>query len=90
MRAEQQNRDQLSLDKLEVPSPFTEFFDKQLRENNITLSTIRPEYIGRVVTLPFYHRDPFDGLMIAQSLTDSLPIIDKDKVFDSYGIKRFW
>jgi PIN domain nuclease of toxin-antitoxin system len=47
-------------------------------------------HIELVTTLPFHHRDPFDRLIIAQSLTDQIPIIGKDNVFDAYGVQRLW
>ena len=80
----------VSLGKLEVPSPFADFIDKQLQENSITLLQINTAHAGIVVTLPFHHRDPFDRLIIAQSKSEDLPIIGKDKIFDDYGIKRHW
>lgn len=80
----------VSLDKLEVPSPFTVFIDEQLHENSIVLLEIKTQHTGLVATLPFYHRDPFDRLIIAQSLYEKLPIIGKDAIFDTYGITRHW
>ena len=80
----------VSLGKLKVPTPLTEFLAKQLQENEITLSPIKIEFVGKVASLPFHHRDPFDRLIIAQSLTENLPIIGKDEVFDAYGINRYW
>ena len=80
----------VSLGKLEVPSPFTSFVAEQLRENNIMPLEIKTEHLGLVVTLPFHHRDPFDRLIVAQSLNEKLPIIGKDEVFDAYGVKRHW
>src|SRR5260221_5290389 len=68
----------VSLGKLEVPSPFTKFMNEQLRENNIALSAIKIEYASIVATLPFHHRDPYDRLIIAQALTDDLPVIGND------------
>jgi len=43
-----------------------------------------------VSTLPFHHRDPFDRLIIAQSLIEDLPIVSIDTQFDEYGVKRIW
>lgn len=80
----------VSLGKLEVGSPFIEFMTTQLSENNITLLEIKAEHTGLVSTLPFHHRDPFDRMIIAQSLTENMPIIGKDEIFDSYGIQRLW
>jgi PIN domain nuclease of toxin-antitoxin system len=80
----------VSLGRLEVPSPFTEFMVEQLRENNITLLEVKVAHTGVVATLPFYHRDPFDRLIIAQSLNEKWPIIGKDEIFDAYGVRRHW
>lgn len=80
----------VSLGKLEVPASFSEFILEQLRENNIALLEIKVEHTGVVATLPFHHRDPFDRLIIAQSLSEKLPVIGKDVVFDTYGIQRLW
>ena len=80
----------VSLGKLKVPLPFTDFIKEQLRENSIVLLEIKPEHTGIVATLPFHHRDPFDRLIIAQSLHEKLPVIGKDEIFDVYGVKRHW
>jgi PIN domain nuclease of toxin-antitoxin system len=80
----------VSLGKLVVPLPFAEFMLEQMRENNVTLYRIEMVHIGLIATLPFHHRDPFDRLIIAQSLTTQMPIIGKDDVFDAYGVQRLW
>ena len=43
-----------------------------------------------VALLPFHHRDPFDRMLAAQSLIDSLPLISADPIFDAYGTTRLW
>ena len=40
--------------------------------------------------LPRVHSDPFDRLLIAQSLVDDIPIVSVDEAFDSYGVTRIW
>jgi len=80
----------VSLDKLEVPAPFTEFVLQQLYANNIALLDIKVEHLGVVATLPFHHRDPFDRLIIAQALSENFPIIGRDAIFDAYGAERHW
>lgn len=80
----------VSLEKLEMSSPFTDFIDEQLDENTIVLLNIKTTHTGIVITLPFHHRDPFDRLIIAQSKVEDIPIIGKDAIFDDYGIKRLW
>lgn len=36
------------------------------------------------------HRDPFDRMLVAQSLTRHLPIISGDAALDQYGVTRHW
>ena len=47
-------------------------------------------HLAIVSTLPFHHRDPFDRLLAAQSITERLPIVSIDDKFDLYGVKRLW
>lgn len=37
--------------------------------------------------LPFHHRDPFDRMIIAQSITNNFPIITDDLKFEKYDCK---
>jgi PIN domain nuclease of toxin-antitoxin system len=54
------------------------------------LLPIRYEHILQLESLPHHHSDPFDRLLIAQALTESLPILSGDRAFASYGIKLVW
>ena len=40
--------------------------------------------------LPLYHKDPFDRMLIAQALAESLTLISNERLFDSYGVARLW
>ena len=42
------------------------------------------------VLLDTHHKDPFDRLLIAQSLADNLPLVSADDRLDAYGIQRIW
>jgi PIN domain nuclease of toxin-antitoxin system len=56
----------------------------------MTLLPIRYEHILQLESLPHHHSDPFDRLLIAQALTESLPILTGDRAFANYGIKLVW
>ncbi|MBK9234218.1 MAG: type II toxin-antitoxin system VapC family toxin [Anaerolineae bacterium] len=58
--------------------------------DNFTLLSISMSHTARVVDLPFHHRDPFDRLIIAQSLVEGTPVASSDEMFDRYGVKRVW
>jgi PIN domain nuclease of toxin-antitoxin system len=36
------------------------------------------------------HRDPFDRLLIAQALTERIPVVTRDPAFAAYGIPVLW
>ncbi len=80
----------LSLGKLAIQGPFTPFISEQLRHNGISLLGITLAHTAHVTTLPFYDRDPFDRLLVAQAHSEHLPIISADKMFDAYGVTRLW
>ena len=37
--------------------------------------------------MPFHHRDPFDRMLIAQSLANKYPIVTEDPKFQSYDCR---
>jgi PIN domain nuclease of toxin-antitoxin system len=37
--------------------------------------------------LPFHHKDPFDRLLIAQSVEEQLTIVTADSQFSAYSLK---
>jgi PIN domain nuclease of toxin-antitoxin system len=54
------------------------------------LLEIKIDRINVVATLPLHHRDPFDRLLIAQSIVEQIPILSADSAFDAYPINRLW
>ena len=44
----------------------------------------------RAGLLPGPHKDPFDRMLIAQALTENIPIVSNDQALDGYGATRLW
>ena len=80
----------ISIGKLEVSGTFAEVFPPQIESNAIRVLPIEPEHLDIVSRLPFHHRDPFDRLILAQSIAEDLPILSRDPEFDSYAVERIW
>lgn len=80
----------ISLGKYTLPAPFAAFWGEQLQINDFSLLPISVSHAARVVDLPFHHRDPFDRLIIAQSLEEGIPVVSSDDTFDHYGVERVW
>ncbi len=79
-----------SLGKLSLPKPFEEVFPYELIKNDIEILPIDIHHIYQLNYLKFYHRDPFDRLMIAQAMVENLPIISKDAFFSNYDVQCLW
>lgn len=79
-----------SLNKLELSQPFEVLISRELADNEFTLLPITVEHLIQLGKLPFHHRDPFDRLLIAQSLCEQLPIVSKDSQFDHYALEVIW
>ncbi len=80
----------MSLGKLTMDDNFEQLIPQQLIENDMQLLPIEVPHLYQLVQLPFHHRDPFDRLLIAQSIVESLPFISRDSIFDSYPVQRLW
>jgi PIN domain nuclease of toxin-antitoxin system len=80
----------VSLGKLELADTFDAIIPRQIMINGFTVLDILIEHVSIVVNLPFHHKDPFDRLLIAQSLSEGFPIVSADGVFDDYSVRRLW
>jgi PIN domain nuclease of toxin-antitoxin system len=79
-----------SLNKLELVEAFDVLIPRELADNEFTQLPVTLNHIVQLGRLPFHHRDPFDRLLIAQSLYENVPLVSKDSAFDRYGIERVW
>lgn len=80
----------VSLGKYQIPGSFQVWMEQQIVANAFQILPITVAHAAMVATLPFHHRDPFDRLLIAQSLTEQIAIVSADRVFDSYFVLREW
>lgn len=79
-----------SLTKLQIPKPVEIFIPEQLQLNDFHLLPIKISHLGVVANFPFHHRDPFDRLLAAQSISENFSIISIDRKLDAYGVSRIW
>ena len=57
---------------------------------NFEALAITVDDTSRAGALPGPLRDPFDRILIAQSLAHDLILISNEIVFDRYGVRRLW
>ena len=79
-----------SIGRLTFSMPFMEFIKQQIAVNRIDILEITFDHIEVVASLPLHHRDPFDRLIIAESMAQQIPILSVDAIFDAYAIARVW
>jgi PIN domain nuclease of toxin-antitoxin system len=79
-----------SLGKLQLHVPFATLFPGQLQANAVELLPIRAAHAAEVLVLPFYHRDPFDRMLVAQVRVEGASVVSSDPDLDPYGITRIW
>ncbi|MBX3126835.1 MAG: type II toxin-antitoxin system VapC family toxin [Polyangiaceae bacterium] len=75
-----------SLQKLEAPD---DLLDAIAAAGFIPI-TVDFATAERLASLPFHHRDPFDRLLIAQALTEGVPVVTRDPAFQAYPVSTIW
>ena len=78
------------LGKLTLTIPLATLIDREVNTNGMTLLRVELEHVLALDTLPAYHKDPFDRLLIAQAQLEGAILVTTDGVFARYGISRLW
>ena len=80
----------ISLGKLDIDRDFQTVITN-LADNGIEILPITFDHILKSSLLPFHHRDdPFDRIIIAQSLCENMALLSTDTIFDQYTTNRIW
>lgn len=79
----------VSLNKLELYTSFRDI-ESQIVRNNFKILPITISDTFVLSSLPFHHKDPFDRIIIAQSINNQLVLISKDKCFCDYEVQLPW
>jgi PIN domain nuclease of toxin-antitoxin system len=80
----------VNLGKLRLSSELDLFVIEQLTNNAISPLPIQIHHALRVATLPLLHRDPFDRMLVAQSLVENMPILTGDSQISRYPVATIW
>jgi PIN domain nuclease of toxin-antitoxin system len=78
------------LGKFKLPEPPGSYVRDRLARQSIRSLAITQDHTLKVYDLPLHHRDPFDRLIIAQALLESLVILTSDLVFRKYPVEIVW
>lgn len=76
--------------KLSFPRPAGPYVLSRMAENRIKRLPITIDHLLALDRLPVHHRDPFDRMLIAQSMEEHWPIITADPIFKKYPVQVIW
>jgi len=75
--------------KLDLPFSPEELYAICL-ERDIQVKQILPSHLNQLKNLPKIHNDPFDRLIICQSIAENIPILTHDGKIPLYPVKTVW
>jgi len=78
------------LGRLQLPYEPERFIPEQLVINAIQSLPIKISHALHTYSLPIYHRDPFDRIIIAQAQLEGLPILTSDPQIAKYKVEIIW
>jgi PIN domain nuclease of toxin-antitoxin system len=80
----------MKIGKLNTVGSSVSYIRDEMVEYGMELLPIRYEHILQLERLPLHHSEPFDRLLIAQGIAESLPILTHDSEFPAYPVKLIW
>lgn len=67
-----------------------EWWRKYVIGNGIQALSVQTPHIEALARLPELHKDPFDRILVAQTMSERLHLISKDTYLAKYGIEIIW
>ena len=78
------------LGKLPVAAAFAQDFAAKVKGMGYQELPITVEHGQRAGLLLGSHKDPFDRMLMAQAISENMPIVSNEQVFDEYHVRRIW
>lgn len=80
----------VGIGKLTLADPYDVFMNQAIRTTGLTILPIEIRHAAAVTSLPPHHGDPFDRMLAAQALVETMCFVSIDAIFDGYALKRLW
>jgi PIN domain nuclease of toxin-antitoxin system len=75
-----------AIGKIRLPLPPGEFVASRCKRFGISQLPVTFAHAGAVAQLPRHHGDPFDRMLVAQAIIESLPIVTADRIIGKYNV----
>ena len=72
----------VSIDKLTI----TDDFFAEVQALGFVALPFHARHAERMLHMPLLHRDPFDRMLVAQALSEDVPLVTRDAVLGDYGL----
>jgi PIN domain nuclease of toxin-antitoxin system len=78
------------LGKLHLPGPPGQCIPAFMAKQGLRPLPVSHLHAVKVYDLPLHHDDPFDRLIIAQAVMESMTVLTSDKAFRKYSVDVLW
>ena len=79
----------LPLKKLTLSNPLQAVLAQQ-QANGLQILPVTLDHVLAVTSLPPHHKDPFDRLLIAQTIVEGAVIVSADPLVAQYPVQVLW
>lgn len=79
-----------SLGKLPLPQAAADFISHYRQAYHISELPLYEEAVAQLSKLPTHHRDPFDRMLVCQSVAHGLVVLTPDPLIKAYPIRTLW
>ena len=77
---------EISIKQKKGKLPLKTTLEECFRKSNFEILEIKLPHILQLENLPFYHKDPFDRMLVAQAIVEKLMIITQDEKIKKYDV----
>lgn len=78
------------LGKFPLPAAPSRLIPALAHRHGIEFIPLDRSHIAKLENLPLLHRDPFDRLLLATALVESMIVVTPDPLIAQYGAPIFW
>jgi PIN domain nuclease of toxin-antitoxin system len=79
----------ISIEKLKFEGGVSGFL-QMVDENGFLSLSVERSYVKGVQALPFFHRDPFDRLIVASAISEDMCLVTADDNVHLYNVNYIW
>lgn len=80
----------ISIRKYRLADLLADYIAEAVQLYGFSILPIDVKHAEAIVSLPHHRKDPFDRMLIAQSIVEDISLVSSDEVFDACPITRLW